>query len=151
MSEQRRNKRKEQIEMKKSNSQKIMIGNVSVVIDDAKVVISTPYRKVTYFAKGFNQAYVNYATLFNGVEGAEGEREEYGKILVGLEMIPNFAHTDADLAGKIMSLFIENVGNMINQYNGISPEETEKTMEQLSNEQALEAINEELESLLPQE
>jgi hypothetical protein len=151
MSEQRRNKRKKQIEMKKSDSQKMMIGNISIVLDDAKVVISTPYRKVTYFAKGFNQAYTNYATLFNGVEGEEGEREEYGKILVGLEMIPNFAHTDANLAGKIMNLFIESVAGMINDYNGILPEETEKTIEQLNNEDALAVINEELGLLIPEE
>ena len=141
MSEKRRSKRAEDREAKSNGVRKKKFGTTVISIDDKKVVVATPYRKVTYMAGAMNPAYLNYSMLF---EDDGEDNEEYAKILIGLEMIPNFAHTDAELASKIFSLFVESVGEKM---LGVSSEETDdKTKEEL--EDQLDLVYQEISTMI---
>jgi hypothetical protein len=41
------------------------------------------------------------------------ETKDYANVLIGIDMIPSFAHLDADLAGKLYSVIVDDLGEKL--------------------------------------
>lgn len=109
MSEKRREKRATERAEKdpKNAKQTMIISSAKVVFDSKKVEIVFPFKKYTYYAKADCREYMNYALLFSE-DGREG-LDDYAKVLVGLEMMPSFCHSDAVLAQKVLDVVIDDM------------------------------------------
>ena len=113
MSDKRREKRAVVRNEKKGKLEKqtMRVSSAKIVFDEEKVEIIFPFKKYTYYAIADCREYANYSLLFTE-DGKEG-LEDYAKVLVGLEMLPSFAHSDAPLAEKILSIVIDDMSEKI--------------------------------------
>lgn len=139
MSEERREKRAEQRKDSKGNKRIKKVGNVKIVLDPQKVEIIFPNKKITYKANSMTHEYVNYAMAFDDSE----LNEQYTDVLIGLEMIPSYAHADPELAQKIYAVVVDDfTSKMANQEaRDESPEELQKDAQAVIELQVQDALN----------
>ena len=108
MSEERRANRakKRAIESGKSGNTTIETPTAKIVITKNKVDIIFFNKKITYFCKGSGREYANYALLLNEDLEAK-ETKEYIQVLTGIEMLPSYAHLDANIASELYNVIID--------------------------------------------
>ena len=99
-------------EVKKSDKRVYESAGTKIVMDKNKVEVIFAGKKVTYYAKGNAREYANYALVFDETASSE-ETKDYANVLIGIDMIPSFAHLDADLAGKLYSVIVDDLGEKL--------------------------------------
>lgn len=96
----KRSKKAEDIQKRESQKKVYTVGSAKIELDKNKVSITTPFKKVVYLAKGVSPEYYNWSLLFDDGQ-SDADRKEYATILLGLETLSNYAHSDATLAAKL--------------------------------------------------
>lgn len=114
MSETRRTKRATARDLKDNGKKKLTFGANTVTLDKDKVVVETEYRKSIYKAASYNASYISFAMLFeDGI--SDDERNNLATALLGFESLPVYCHSDAELAGKIFDVVLQEFERMAEQ------------------------------------
>lgn len=113
MSTERRTKRANARKATTETKKKLTIGSSTITLDKDKVTVETEYRKAVYKAAGYNPSYIAFSMIFE--EQPEEERNNLARALIGLEALPVYCHSDAELAGKVMDVVLENFEKMMEQ------------------------------------
>lgn len=122
MSENRRNKRANERNAKSEKMKKeVLIGSAKVTLTEKEVKIAYPFKRISYNVG--TREYANYMMLFDGDD--EAKNRAYGEVLLGLEMIPSFGHSDAALVEKIMSVVIDDFSEKLNSQEARGEDEKE--------------------------
>lgn len=100
------------------------VEGTKIIVGKERVDIFLPNKKVSYMADKSPNEYANYAMIFT--EGqTDDDVKKYAKTLVGLEMIPSFAHSDSNLAFKILDVVLSDFTEKLNDIKPRSEDEEE--------------------------
>lgn len=92
----------------KDETMTLMVENSKIIIGKKGVDIFMPHKKVSYPRDKAPIEYANFAMLFGeDAQDSEENKLQYGKVLIGLEMMPSYAHIDPDLAMKLMGVIVD--------------------------------------------
>lgn len=108
---------------KKDETMTYKVENTKIIIGKKGVDIFLPHKKVSYNAQKAPMEYANYAMLFTGEN--EEEKLNYAKVLVGLEMLPSYGHVDADIAGRLLEVIVQDFVDKLNDATPRSEDEEE--------------------------
>lgn len=107
MSEARREKRAtERNPVKKVEKKVYKIRDNSISLDEKKVEIVIAGKKVVYTKKNHPVEYINFGMVFD-IKDTEEERADFANVLFGIELIPSYSHSNAELASKIYKVVLE--------------------------------------------
>lgn len=113
--------------MEKKENKKTVIeqGSAKIILDDKKVEIIFGNKKVIYYAKNACREYANYSMILQDPDSQE--TKDFTAVLVGIEMMSLYAHSDANLAAKLYDVIVDDFTSKLSstEARGDSDEENE--------------------------
>ena len=113
MSEARREKRAaERKPVKKVEKKVYKIRENSISLDEKKVEVVIAGKKIVYTKKNNPVEYINFGMVFD-VKDTKEEQTDFANVLFGIELIPSYAHANAELASKIYQVVLEDFAERV--------------------------------------